>query len=370
MKNNTLVLIDWGAGFLISPLIIIIKIIKKIAVRFYKPKRSGQLVVKFLGAGNYVAMSDLIDENTTLISASSNKLAIQHFLKPRQVFYIDDSGFIPLVLTSLGAIVFVLRNSYFKVINLETESKFSKLLITLARTDITLGITNVHKSYMDKIVYDHYLVNPSMIGKSDSLTLLTSFKLIQNEHALAAIHKSQYDFLQHVKFMKTVTKIAFAPTGSDTDTIRRVKPEIWLSVANKLFSCFPNAKIDLYFPSINDIQYQELTDIFVTDKRVEIRIDSYGEYIAGIKQSNLVVCIDSQTLHVANHYEVPAICFFGPSSPYGVNHSRSTYPVSVAAACSPCRHKYFEIPCRGKTPCMDFADSDLRIFEQLGDLCT
>lgn len=368
MKNNTLVLIDWGAGFLIGPLIIVIKILKKVASKFYKPKRSGRLIIKFLGAGNYVAMSNIIDDKATLISASSNKLAIDHFLMPKNVFYIDDSSLNSLLISSFGAIFFVLKGSFCEVINLETESKFSKLLVTLARSEVTLGVTNTHKSYMDMIIYDHYLVNPVMIGKADTLELLTNFRLIQNDHAIAAILKNQQEFLEEVRLKKSICNIAFAPTGSDTDTIRRLTPEIWHVAANKLLTTFPDAIINVYFSSENDIQYESIYSIFHSSERVNICVGSYSEYVAGISKSDLVVCIDSQTLHVANFYEVPTICFFGPSSPYGVNHTKRTYPVSLAASCSPCRHKYFEIPCRGQAPCMNFTELDLNIFDRLGNL--
>lgn len=369
MKNNTLVLIDWGVGFITGPIIIVAKLLKKIASKFYRPKRNGRLIIKFLGAGNYVAMSDIIDDQTTLISASSNKLAISHFLKTKNVFYIDDSSLLSLATTSLGAIFFVLKGSYCEVINFETESNFSKLLASIARADQTLGITNVHKSFMDMIIYDRYLVNPTIIGKSDSLALLTNFRLIQNEHAMAAILKSQHDFFQEVRFKKPVVKIAFAPTGSDTDTIRRASPAIWKIAAHKLLTIFPDAAIDLYFPSQEDMQFEQLSKVFANDQRVSVRVGSYSDYVAGIKNADLVLCIDSQTLHVANYYQVPSICFFGPSSPYGVNHTHLTYPISLGAACSPCRHKYFEIPCGGKALCMNFSELDLSVLDRLDRLC-
>ncbi len=369
MKNNTLVLIDWVAGFLIGPIIIFVKIIKIAATKFHTPRRNGRLIVKFLGAGNYVAMSNLIDENTTIISALSNKSAIEYFLRPKEVFYIDDSSFSDLAMTSLGAILFAMKSSHKEVINLETESKFSKLLISLARSEVTLGVTNVHKSYMDMLIYDRYLVNPVSLGKTDSINLLTKFELIQNQPILSAIKKSQLDFLENVSFHKPILNIAFAPTGSDTDIIRRVKPDIWLMAANKLLNHFPDAKIDLFFPSKKDIQYEAFESFFTNEPRINFCVEGYKDYVQRIGESDLVVCIDSQTLHVANFYKVPVICFFGPSSPYGVNHSQFTYPISLAAACSPCRHKYFQIPCKGNVVCMDFIESDLEIFDRLRDLC-
>lgn len=369
MKNNTLVLIDWTAGLIISPLIILVKAVKKVASKFYRPQRNGRLLIKFLGAGNYVAMSEVIDDNTTLVSAASNRAAIERFLNPKAVFYIDDSGFLSLVKTALGAIFCVCKGSFHEVINLETESKFAKLLTALARADRTMGITNVHKSYLDFIIYDRCIVNPVMMSKDLAIELLTDFRLIQNPHAMASIKQSQMDFFEALEFPRGIRQVAFAPTGSDTDTIRRLHPEIWSRIATKLVASFPDIKICVYFPSQLDPQYQDISALLSQLAAVEICIGNYNDYVSGIERSDLVVCIDSQTLHIANRLDVPVVCFFGPSSPYGVNHTTSTCPISMAAACSPCRHKYFTIPCEGMPVCMDFQEIDLEVFDQLRSWC-
>lgn len=369
MKNNTLVLIDWVAGLVVSPLIILVKFVKMVVGSMYRPKRHGRLIIKFLGAGNYVAMVNIIDTNTTIVSAASNRSAIEQFLKPRSVIYINDSSLSVLVFTAMRAIACVLWGSFREVINLETESKFAKLLTALARSDQALGITNVHKSYLDYIVYDRYLVNPVMMGKSIAIELLTNFRLIRNEDAMAAIVQSQNDFLNAVQFHRGLKVVAFAPTGSDTDTIRRLRADLWKSVALRLISGFPDVRINVYFPTVLDPQYEEIYASLLGLQNIQFCVGTYTEYVEGIRESDLVVCIDSQTLHVANQYGVPSVCFFGPSSPYGVNHTLSTYPISLGAACSPCRHKYFCVPCNDQPVCMGFQEKDLEIFDNLKKMC-
>lgn len=369
MKNNTLVLIDWVAGLIISPAIIFVKAAKKIAARVYRPKRDGRLIIKFLGAGNYVAMCDVIDNDTTLISAVSNKAAIERFLNPKAVFYIDDTGFFSLVRTAVGSIFFVLTGSFHEVINLETESKFSKLLTTLARSEETLGLTNIHKSYLDALIYDRYLVNPIMVSKSDVIRLLTKFELVVNKYALEPINKSQRDFMAQVSFGRTISKVVFAPAGSDTNTLRRLAVDVWVQIANKIFAKFRGASIDLVFPSMVDWQYQSMKQAFALEPRCTIKIGSYSDYLNVLKGADLIVCIDSQSLHIGSRLGVPVVCFFGPTSPYGVNHASTVYPISKAAMCSPCMHKYFDTPCKNKAICMEFSGSDLDVFDRLDELC-
>lgn len=369
MKNNTLVLIDWTTGLAISPLIILVKAVKKLASKFYRPKRNGRLLIKFLGAGNYVAMSDVIDDNTTLVSAASNRAAIERFLNPKAVFYIDDTGLFSLVRTAVGATLYVLTGSFHEVINLETESKFSKLLTTLARSEETLGLTNIHKSYLDALIYDRYLVNPIMVSKSDAIRLLTKFELVVNKYALEPINKSQKDFIEQVRFNKTISKIVFSPTGSDTNTLRRLDVDVWTKIANKIFAKFKDVSIDIVFPNMVDWQYQPMGQAFALEPRCTMKIGSYEDYLNVLKEADLIVCIDSQSLHIGCRLGVPVIGFFGPTSPYGVNYASTVYPISKAAICSPCMHKYFVTPCKNTAVCMEFSDADLGVFDRLDELC-
>ncbi len=332
------------------------------------PESNDRLLIKFLGAGNFVAMSDVIDKNTILVSVASNQHAIENFLKPKACFYIDDSNFLSLAITSMSAILFVCKGRFNQVVNLETESNFSKLLTTLAGARETLGLTNTHKSYLDAFIYDRYLVNPIMVSKSDSIRLLVDFQLVTNRHALASIKESQEEFLSAVRFHGPITKIVFAPSGSDTNRLRRLKDGIWQEIADKLFKKYPDISIDIIFPGVDDWQYQPMKLAFGARERCAIRIGSYSDYLNILTSADLIVCIDSQTLHISSQLGVPTVCFFGPTSPYGVKHASTVYPISKAGACSPCMHKYFSVPCKNKAVCMDFEMLDLNIFDRLDSL--
>ncbi|QWD72711.1 glycosyltransferase family 9 protein [Polynucleobacter sp. UB-Raua-W9] len=337
--------------------------------RFNESARQGRLIIKFLGAGNYVAMADVIDANTALISVLSNKVTIETFLHPKKVFYIDDSNLVALAFTSFRALLFTLKGGYHEAINLETESNFSKLLVCIARSDLTLGITNINKSFLDQITYDRYLVNPVMVSKPDSIKLLSNFQLMSNPHILGVIQSSQKLFLDSVRFPNGISTILLAPSGSDTNTLRRLNASVWEKIVERILSNFPNASIQLIFPNDCDWQYRELTSLLRGCKSITVQIGNYSEYLEQVKNTDLVVCIDSQTLHIATQFNIPVIAFFGPSSPYGVNYDKNIYPISQAPMCSPCVHKYFTTPCSDRAFCMDFEDSEIDIFDRLRTLC-
>lgn len=368
MKNNTLIFLDWVSGFFISPLIILAKLFQRYLSKKKKLNRNGQLIIKFLGAGNYVAMARVITDQTTLISAESNRAAIEYFLKPKEVFYIDDSRMIQLIKTTFGAIIFASKGAFNEAINLETESIFAKLLVTLSGSNLIMGLSNIHKSYLDAYIYDRYLVNPSMISKEQSISLLSNFRLILDSNLASSILNSQSEFYRNVKFKSPIRRVAFCPSGSDTDIARRISVDIWGVIASKLVKQIPGVKIDVYFQSKNDLQYQDMVDLLAGYVDIQFYVGSYENFVKGLAKQDLIVCIDSQSLHIANYYAIPVICFYGPTTPYAVSFSSTTYPISLSASCSPCVHKYFIKPCGNNPVCMNFLDDDLDIFDKLVSL--
>lgn len=368
MKNNTLVFLDWLSGFFISPLIVVVKLFQRNPSKKVGFRNNERLIIKFLGAGNYVAISEAVNDQTTLISASSNKAAIEYFLKPKKVFYIDDSGIIPLVKTSFYAIIFVFKGSFNEAINLETESRFAKLLVALSGSKFTMGISNTHKSYLDAYIYDRYLVNPSMISKQQSISLLLNFRLIKNGNLASLIRNSQAEFYKRVKLKNPIKRVAFCPSGSDTDLARRISVDIWQFMVNKLVKQHPDVRIEVYFQSKNDFQYLDLVGMLSGYPNIEFHVGGYKNYVKGLSEQDLIICIDSQSLHIANHYDIPVICFYGPTTPYAVSFSSATYPITLSAACAPCVHKYFTKPCGNSPVCMNFTAEDLDVFDRLAPL--
>ncbi len=366
MKNNHLVMIDWIIGLGINPIIFFIKILKICLSKIYNPKRNGYLIIKFLGAGNYIAINSCINSNVDLVSAISNKNTIEYFLKPKNIYYINDNNFLLLVITSIKTIILLFLRSYECVINLEAESTFAKFIAITVRSNKIVGLTNKHRSYLDYILYDKYFVNPLMINKSEIIDLLINYKIKKNNHVISAVNNSKTFFINNLRSNNYVfSNIIFSPAGSDTNNLRRLKSQTWELIYNKIIDINPNCNINILFPSKDDIQYDSLVNLFPKSSSLTFTIGDYHNYVESIKFADLVFCIDSQTLHIANEFKKPVVCFYGPTSPYGVNYSKFIYPVSKAAMCSPCMHKYFIAPCNNSAFCMDFDSSDLEFINDI-----
>ncbi len=91
---------------------------------------------------------------------------------------------------------------------------------------------------------------------------------------------------------------------------------------------------------------------------LEAKITGNSTYVEEIRRSDLLITIDSQALHIAQKYMKKTIAIYGPTSPYGVSLSETTYPISKSLVCSPCTHKYLKVPCNGKAFCMKFSEEE------------
>ena len=366
MKNNHLVILDLIIGFFLLPLCLIIRGLRRMLSKIFKANYRGILIIKFLGAGNFIAIQDtLLNKDVDILSAKSNANAIAKFNIGNRVFLIDDSNLFNLIISSLNCISRLIFINYQQVINLETESKFAKFVTALTSAKVLSGVSNAHKSYIDYFLYDKYLVNPMMLNKPEVINLLLDFKAITNHYMEHALDVHRRDFLLNIS-LSDVKKVVISPAGSNTDTIRRLSIDGgWSVVMNYLCALDGVDFIDIVFSSALDQQYSEFIVLCQRYSKVKIHITKYDEFIQKIKDSDLVLTIDSQALHIAQQFKKPTISFYGPSIPFGVNFEKTTYPVTRSLICSPCMHKYISKPCKDLAPCMKFDRKQFEVLTQI-----
>jgi ADP-heptose:LPS heptosyltransferase len=360
------VILDLIIGFFLLPLCLIIRGLRSTLSKIFKINYRGILIIKFLGAGNFIAIQDtLINKDVDILSAKSNANAITKFNIGNRVFLIDDSNLFNLIISSLNCISRLIFINYQQVINLETESKFAKFVTALTSAKVLSGVSNAHKSYIDYFLYDKYLVNPMMLDKPKVINLLLDFKAITNHYMEHALDVHRRDFLLNIS-LSDVKKVVISPAGSNTDTIRRLSIDGgWSVVMNYLCALDGVDFIDIVFSSALDQQYSDFIVLCQRYSKVKIHITKYDEFIQKIKDSDLVLTIDSQALHIAQQFKKPTISFYGPSIPFGVNFEKTTYPVTRSLICSPCMHKYISRPCKDLAPCMKFDRKQFEVLTQI-----
>lgn len=366
MNNNHLVILDLIIGFILLPLCLLIRGLRRIFSKIFKENYRGILVIKFLGAGNFIAIQDtLVDKDVDILTAKSNANALAKFNIGNHVFLIDDSNLLRLIFSCLNCIFRLLFKNYEQVINLETESKFAKFVIALTSAKILSGVSNVHKSYIDYFLYDRYLVNPMMLDKPEVINLLLDFKAVTNRYMKFALDAHRHDFLLNTS-LNNVKRITISPTGSNTDFIRRLSVDGgWDIVIDYLSALDGVDVVDIVFPSSTDHQYHDFVVLSQKYPIIKLHITKYEEFIQKIKESDLVLTVDSQALHIAQQFKKPTIAIYGPSTPFSVNFEKTTYPVTRSLICSPCMHKYFKRPCENLAPCMKFDRLEFQLLNQI-----
>ena len=363
MKNNHLVVLDLIVGFVLLPLCILVRFARRFLGRVFSVNYHGTLIIKFLGAGNFVAIQDTIEgKDVDILSARSNLNALNKFSIGQKIFLIDDSNLLNLLITSLTCCIRLLFRNYHQVINLETESKFAKFITALTSAEILSGVSNVHKSYVDFLLYDTYLVNPLLLGKPSVIKFLEKFDQVTNVYVDDALDGHRKNFLSNTS-LKNVKKILISPAGSNTDSTRRLSINGWRYVFELLSGAKGVESIGIVFASKDDEQYVEFSKLILEFQHMQIHLTSYHAFIDAIKNADLVITIDSQALHIAQQFNRPTIGIYGPTSPFSVNLANTTYPITKSLICSPCFHKYLRLPCKGQVPCMSFEKDHYSVLE-------
>lgn len=359
MNNKKLIFIDKVVGLILLPLSLVFRGIG--IVRRYRktPQSDKVLIIKFLGAGNLISIDAILANlNVDLITAHSNKNTVLTFLPKAQAFFLNDTNIFSLTIDVLRVFYSLIFKEYACVVNLETESYFAKFLTAVSNSKKYCGISNTHKSLFDSWLYDSYLVNPMLLSKAEVLSLLLDYREIVNENIAAVIKLHQLKCIAAGLFDAPIHQVVIAPTCSSTDSLRRVSIENWIELISNLPQ---TAQITAIFPNQHDVQYLAFKRLEVKYLNLKIEFTNFSNFVDRISQSDLIICVDSQALHIAQEAKKPTIALYGPTSPFGVNLSNTTFPITKSLACSPCTHKYFKLPCNNKASCMHFTSADLTI---------
>ncbi|MBT8562140.1 glycosyltransferase family 9 protein [Polynucleobacter paneuropaeus] len=362
MNSNRLVFLDAVIGIFLLPIGLLIRLSYRLFSSILGFKSEGILIIKFLGAGNFLAIDQKVyDQSVDIITAKSNLQTLSKFKMGNKLYLLDDSSLIKLLFSSIVLLWRLSFTGYQLVINLEAESMFAKFITAFTPAKKLTGVSNVNKSYIDYLLYDRYLVNPVALSKGQTVAQLIEFCIEPNLHIVAAIDSHRKNFIRKIP-LSQINSILLSPSCSSTDIHRRLSINYWEKIIRQMGEQGVH-KIEVIFPSELDIQYSDFLQMAKIYPALRVVITRYEEFIKKIKECELLITVDSQALHVGQLFERPVIGIYGPTSPFGVNLMPSTYPVSQSLNCAPCTHKYLRLPCNGHAYCMNFLEDDFSILK-------
>lgn len=365
MKNTNLILIDKIAGIVLIPTGMVLNFIFKLIRKVFRSEAKGILIIKLLGAGNFIPMSSQINHySSEIITVKSNYSTLILFNIGKHIHIIDDKNIITLLLSSLKISILMLFKNYKKVINLEMESTFAKFLSLISSPETLSGLSSHNKSFFDSLIYDNYLVSPIIMNRQDLLAQLIKFRPMKNVYISEIIKSKQLAFNKKFIPFDPNSNVAIFPSCSSTDNLRRLKFQHWKTILKNLIDNNKVAKIAVVFSSEKDIQFIDFHKFLINldQNKISLKITNYMEFVEEVKKSDLVVSVDSQALHIAQFFKKRVVAFYGPTSPFSINLESTTYPITNSLSCSPCTHKYQVLPCGSLAPCLNFKKTDFGIF--------
>ena len=353
-KNILLLLIDSTIGSLLLFVGLIFKLVYKLLNLKYSSDKV--LIIKILGAGNFYAIDEILEgDNVFVVTSKANFFVLKKINPKIQIYAINDKNLLSLTTSTSYLIINLLKNNFSQVINLESESKFAKFLCSITRANKVSGLSNKNKSFSDALIYDNYLVSPFLLSKTKQICQLIKFTKIINPAMKSLVDIQQEKFIK-ILDLEPSLYVTVTPSCSETDNLRRLKNPDWEYVLKQLSSIDKVAKIKVIFQNENDSQF----DFFISlQRKFEILITNYDQFVDNIKKSNLLLTIDSQALHIGQKFKKLTVCFYGPTNPFSINIIDSTLPIYQSLECSPCTHKYLKLPCSNKAPCMNFNKKEL-----------
>jgi ADP-heptose:LPS heptosyltransferase len=366
MNSNKLIFLDSIIGIILIPCSIAIKITRRIINKFIKKQFKNKLLIKFMGAGNFIVLADILNrELIDIITTSENNNVLNYIGHKGKRYFIDHGNIFKLFTTTVICLFKLSLNNYYQVINLESESKFAKFIATFVSSKYLVGLTNTYKSISDALIYDYYMASPQLVYKDEVLLQLINYSPTINLLSNSLVCMQQNIFFEKNLTNKEIKNITITPSCSNTDNLRRLSKEVWLEVINLTIRRYGMVNINVLFQNSKDEQYSIFNEFQYLYHNINIVSSSYTDLIAEINKADLIITVDSQALHLAQIMNKKTIAFYGPTSPFGINIGVNTLPISRSLTCSPCTHKYLKLPCNNNAYCMNFNLNELSIITRI-----
>ncbi len=123
MNSKFLIFVDAALSTLVIVIASVFRLRTKVLNALQIKSNSEKvLVIKFLGAGNFIAMADALDfEGCTIVSVGGNQSALKEFVPSAELILINEKSLLKLLLTVSETLLKLAFSSYRKVINLEAD---------------------------------------------------------------------------------------------------------------------------------------------------------------------------------------------------------------------------------------------------------
>jgi len=306
---------------------------------------------------------------------SKNKISLDLLgtVKDENIFKIDESGLIPLALSSLKFLKWCREKEIDSVIDLELFSRFTALLTFASGATNRIGFHAFHNEGLyrgdfltHKVSYNaHQHISKSFIGLTDALMsenqeLPFTKRVIADEETLIAkaVIKEEDSASVHNSILAAYPEynkdknpiILINSNASDLLPQRRWDRYSYADVIKKILEHNENAVILLTGAPAEKQGAQKLADMVNSPRCINFAGGvKFLELPALYTQCAFMITNDSGPAHFASITDMHTFVIFGPETPALYGSLGPTTPIFAGMACSPCvsasNHR--------KTPCSD-----------------
>jgi ADP-heptose:LPS heptosyltransferase len=322
-----------------------------------------------------------------IFSKNAPSLRLLGTVPEENVFRINESGLVPLALTTLKFLWWTRKQGIDTVIDLELFSRYSALLTGLSGAANRIGYHAFHNEGLyrgdmltHKVAYNPHmhiaknfiaLVNTALSDKEElpySKSLIADREIVLqkvsfSDEELAPMQQRVredypgYDPQQH-------RLVLINPNASELLVQRRWMPERYSSLMQRILADYPDVLVLITGAPTEREEAEGLKQAVASDRCINFagRV-KFSELTRLYSIATLMVSNDSGPGHFSAVTEMPTFVLFGPETPALYGSLGNSTPIYAGLACSPCvsaaNHR--------KTPCVDNVCLQVITVEQVFD---
>jgi len=314
------------------------------------------LLMKFWGIGNTLMLlpsAQALKERypgcrLTFLTLSSNKGVVEHTALFDEVFYLTTKNPFSFFFNTLRALLRLRKRKFDAIIDFEQFARFSALLCALIDAKKTIGFKtrgqHRHFVYTDPVAYN----NDIHMAKT-FYSLVERCGILRQETIRPYLLNCAINDLRSVEiYLEKMRKNAAGPIilmhagTSENFSLRRWPPRFFSRLANMLIAAFDAG---IVLTALTD-EKQLADEVYEAIEKKENVLNTagvlnFGEFIAFIKKSSLVISADTAAVHIGSCLAVPTAGLYGPNTPllYGPWGEKSIW-FYKRLNCSPCITNY------------------------------
>lgn len=311
------------------------------------------LLVKFWGTGNIFMLlpaalalkEECPEAEFDFLTLFNNKEVLETLKIFNRLYFINTNNLLKFIITTLSNLKILWNRNYDLIVDFEQFARFSALFCSFIGRKKTIGFNtrrqHRHFLYAESVKYNndvHITKSFCSLAETAGIKHIDIFKKTVSPYDSFNIEQI---FNALGIYERDIIVVMHMGTSRNF-ILRRWPREHYAQLSDRLIDVF-SAKI--IFTGVRDENFLVKKTINgMKNRELAVNVSgrlNFGQFMALIKRSDLVVSADTAPIHIASYLSVPAAGLYGPNTPvlYGPWGRNSIY-FYKGLDCSPCITNY------------------------------